>query len=202
MIRIGILALQGAFIEHRQLLDQCGVTTFEIRQLSDLSGPIDGLILPGGESTVMGRLLKDLHLFEPLLSLIQANLPVYGTCAGAILLAKHLTNDSHQWFQTMNITVKRNAYGRQLGSFKIALPFKDLGVIPMVFIRAPLIESVGKDVSILATHQGDIVAAQEGNQLVTSFHPEVETDLTVHRYFVSMCETYQSEQSKRSSPRV
>ena len=202
MIRIGILALQGAFIEHKRLLDLCHVSSFEIRQLSDLIGPIDGLILPGGESTVQGRLLMDLSLFEPLLSMIQSGLPVYGTCAGAILLAKNLTNDSHHWFQTMNITVKRNAYGRQLGSFKVALPFKDRGIIPMVFIRAPLIASVGNTVDILATHQGDIVAALEGNQLVTSFHPEVETDLTVHQFFISLCEAHQAIKNKRPNVAV
>jgi len=190
MIRIGILALQGAFIEHRKLLNRLNVETFEIRQLSDLSGQIDGIILPGGESTVMGRLLHDLNLFEPLEKLILADLPVYGTCAGAILLAKKITNDSHTWFQTMNITVCRNAYGRQLGSFKIVSPFKDHGNVPMVFIRAPRIEALGSSVKILSTHEGYATSAREKNMLVTTFHPEVTDDLTIHRYFVEMCEMH------------
>ena len=196
-MRIGILALQGAFIEHRQMLDKLNVETFEIRQLSDLNGEIDGLILPGGESTVMGRLLQDLNLYEPILQLIKNNLPVYGTCAGAILLAKNIINDSHTWFQTMNITVRRNAYGRQLGSFKIVAPFKDHGDVPMVFIRAPRIEDLGRFVTILSSHDGFPTAARELNMLVTSFHPEVTNDLTIHQYFISMCTDYKMK--KRGS---
>lgn len=186
-MRIGVLAVQGAFIEHRQMLDKLKIDNFEIRQLSDLSGQIDGIILPGGESTVMGRLLKDLNLYEPIYQLIKNHLPVYGTCAGAILLAKTIINDSHTWFQTMNITVRRNAYGRQLGSFKIVAPFKDHGNVPMVFIRAPRIEDLGRSVIILSSHDGYATAAREANMLVTSFHPEVTDDLTIHQYFVDMC---------------
>jgi len=193
MIRIGILALQGAFIEHRQLLKRLNIETFEIRQLSDLSGQIDGIILPGGESTVMGRLLKDLNLFDPIEKLLLADLPVYGTCAGAILLAKQISNDSHTWFQTMNITVRRNAYGRQLGSFKIVSPFKDHGNVPMVFIRAPRIEDFGSSVTILSSHEGYATSAREKNMLVTTFHPEVTEDLTIHRYFVEMCQLHQNQ---------
>jgi 5'-phosphate synthase pdxT subunit len=198
MQRIGILALQGAFYEHINHLNAMGVETFEIRQLEDIIRPFDGLILPGGESTVMGRLLHDLQLFEPLHQMIFAGLPVFGTCAGAILLAKTLSNDTHTWFQTMNITVKRNAYGRQLGSFKIVSSFKDHQNVPMVFIRAPKIESIGENIEILAMHNQTILACREGNQLVTTFHPEVTDDLTIHQYFVSMCQAFQDKQKGKA----
>jgi pyridoxal 5'-phosphate synthase pdxT subunit len=190
MLRIGILALQGAFIEHETLLKRLHVETFQIRQLKDLDSPFDGLILPGGESTVMGRLLQDLNLFAPLLKLIQNGLPVYGTCAGAILLAKRLTNDPHNWFQTMDITITRNAYGRQLGSFRAEAEFKGYGATDMVFIRAPKIDAIGKNVEVLSTWDGSVTACVEKNMLVTAFHPEVTADLTVHRYFVALCEAF------------
>jgi len=192
MLRIGILALQGAFIEHQNILNRLGVETFQIRQLQDLDRSFDGLILPGGESTVMGRLLQDLNLFDPLLKLIQNGLPVYGTCAGAILLAKRLTNDPHRWFQTMDITVTRNAYGRQLGSFRTEAEFKGYGPTDMVFIRAPKIDAIGKNVEILSTWDGSVTACVEKNMLVTAFHPEVTADLTVHRYFVELCEAFKN----------
>jgi pyridoxal 5'-phosphate synthase pdxT subunit len=190
MLRIGILALQGAFIEHETLLKRLHVETFQIRQLKDLDSPFDGLILPGGESTVMGRLLQDLNLFAPLLKLIQNGLPVYGTCAGAILLAKRLTNDPHNWFQTMDITITRNAYGRQLGSFRAEAEFKGYGATDMVFIRAPKIDAIGKNVEVLSTWDVSVTACVEKNMLVTAFHPEVTADLTVHRYFVALCEAF------------
>lgn len=195
MVRIGILALQGAFIEHRQMLEKIGATVFEIRSVNDLKDPFDGLVLPGGESTTMGRLLYDLNLFNPIKNLIKSNLPVLGTCAGAILLANHLTNDAHTYFQTMDITVYRNAYGRQLGSFKIAASYKDHGSVPMVFIRAPQIVSVGPNVHILATHDGHIVAAKEANQMVTTFHPELTEDETIHRDFLALCEHYHQQKN-------
>lgn len=193
MVTIGILALQGAFIEHEQMLKTMGVNTIQIRQLSDFTDNIEGLILPGGESTVMGRLLHELSLFEPIKKAIISGLPVFGTCAGAILLAKEIINDSKLWFQTMNITVKRNAYGRQLGSFKIASPFKDHGIIPMVFIRAPRIEKSGSFVEILSVHGGYPTACRENNMLVTTYHPEVTDDQTIHAYFVSMCKEFKEK---------
>lgn len=196
MLRIGILALQGAFIEHENLLKRLQVETFQIRQLKDLDPPFDGLILPGGESTVMGRLLQDLNLFPPLLKLIQNGLPVYGTCAGAILLAKRLTNDQHQWFQTMDITITRNAYGRQLGSFKAEAEFKGYGPTDMVFIRAPKIDAIGHKVEVLSTWEGCVTACVEKNMLVTAFHPEVTENLNVHRYFVALCEAFKNQNNK------
>lgn len=180
---IAILALQGAFAEHAATLDRLGVDHFEIRQPRDLERPFDGLILPGGESTVMGKLLRDLELFEPLRERIAAGLPVFGTCAGLILLAKEVEGGV-PCFGTMDIAVKRNAYGRQLGSFYTEAECKGVGTVPMTFIRAPHIESVWGGAEVLATVDGNIVAARQGKQLVTAFHPELSSDLSVHRYFL------------------
>lgn len=183
-MRIGVLSLQGAFIEHIHRLRELGVDGFEIRQRSHIQGLFDGLILPGGESTVMSMLLRDLNLFDTFLSMIKDGLPVLGTCAGLLLLAENVTNNGAPGFATMNITAKRNAYGRQLGSFFIETDFKGLGIIPMTFIRAPYIEAVGKGVQVLAEAGGRIVAARQRNQLVTTFHPELGGDTSVHRYFL------------------
>ena len=184
---VGILALQGAFAEHGQMLDLLGVDHFEIRQAKDLERPFDGLILPGGESTVIGKLLKESGLFEKLQKMIQHGLPVYGTCAGLILLAEEV-EDNPTWFGTMDIRVKRNAYGRQIGSFYTEEEFKGIGKIPMSFIRAPYIEHVYEDGEVLAQADGKIVAARQKNQLVTAFHPEVTKDTRVHQYFIQMIE--------------
>ena len=182
---VAILALQGAFVEHAAMLDRLGVEHFEIRQLRDLDRPFDGLILPGGESTVMGKLLRDLGLFEPLRERIQTGLPVFGTCAGLILLAKTV-DGGVPCFGTMDIAVKRNAYGRQLGSFYTEADCQGIGKVPMTFIRAPYIESVSGDAEKLAVVEGNIVAARQNNQLVTAFHPELCSDLSVHQYFLRM----------------
>jgi len=183
-IKIGVLAVQGAFAEHRLILEKIGVETFEIRQLRDLEQDFDGLILPGGESTVQGKLLHDLGLFEPLRERIESGLPTLGTCAGLILLAEKLSNDGHTYFATTPVTVERNAYGRQLGSFYTEENFEGIGKIPMTFIRAPLIQRASQDVQILATVQNQIVAVRYKNQLAISFHPELNSDLRVHQYFV------------------
>ena len=159
---IAILALQGAFAEHAATLDRLGVDHFEIRQPRDLERPFDGLILPGGESTAMSKLLRDLELFEPLRERIAAGLPVFGTCAGLILLAKEVEGGV-PCFATMDIAVKRNAYGRQLGSFYTEAPCKGVGTVPMTFIRAPYIASVSGSTQELATADGNIVAARQGN---------------------------------------
>lgn len=185
-MRIAVLALQGAFIEHEQMLARLDVPTVELRQKSDLETPFDGLIIPGGESTVQGKLLRELELFDELKRRIENGLPVFGTCAGLILLAKTIRNDERAHFATMDIVAVRNAYGRQLGSFYDECVFSGIGRIPMTFIRAPYIESVSDGVKVLAECNGNIVAAQQGNQLVTSFHPELNDDLSVHRYFIDM----------------
>ena len=180
-MRIAILALQGAFEEHRQTLLKLGVESFLIRNLTDYQQKKDGIIIPGGESTTILKLLKDLSIFEPLKKDIEQGLPVFGTCAGLIML-----DDKH--LGTMNITVKRNAYGRQLGSFFYEGDFDGInGKIPMTFIRAPFIEKCGDGVKILSVVDGNIVAAQQGRQLVTAFHPELNDDLRVHEYFLKMC---------------
>lgn len=186
IMKIAVLAVQGAFLEHEKILERLGAEWFEIRKKDDLNQPFDGLILPGGESSVMGRLLHDLDLFDILKEKIQNGLPVYGTCAGLILLAKRLTNDDRLHFATMDISVKRNAYGRQLGSFSVDSVIEDVGTVPMVFIRAPYIEDVFGSTRILATVNGNIVAAREGNQLVTSFHPELTDNLKMHEYFLNI----------------
>ena len=183
-IKIGVLAVQGAFAEHRTSLEKLGVETFEIRQLRDLDQDFDGLILPGGESTVQGKLLQELGLFEPLRERIESGLPTFGTCAGLILLAEKLSNDGHTYFATTPVSVERNAYGRQLGSFYTEENFEGIGKIPMTFIRAPLIQRASQDVQILATVQNQIVAVRYKNQLAISFHPELNSDLRVHQYFV------------------
>ena len=134
----------------------------------------------------MGKLLKELDIFDTLQKKIADGLPVYGTCAGMILLANNLSNDKNVYFGTMDITVKRNAYGRQLGSFETVSDVKGIGEVPMVFIRAPYIESVGEGVDVLATVNGNIVAARQGNQLATSFHPELTDDTSVHQYFLNI----------------
>ena len=186
---IAILALQGAFAEHAAMLDRLGAEHFEIRQRRDLDRPFDGLILPGGESTAMGKLLRDLELFSPLQERIQTGLPVFGTCAGLILLAKEVEGGT-PCFGTMDIVVKRNAYGRQLGSFFTEETMNGTGQIPMTFIRAPYIVSVSANVDILATVDGKIVAAQQTNQLVTAFQPELSEDLRVHRRFLELAAAY------------
>lgn len=182
---VAVLALQGAFAEHEAKLDQLGADWFEIRQARDLDRPFDGLILPGGESTTMGKLLRDLDLYRPLQARIQEGLPVYGTCAGLILLARQVEG-GEPCFATMEIAVKRNAYGRQLGSFFTSSVMEEVGVVPMTFIRAPYIASVGPGAKVLAQVDGRIVAARQGNQLVTAFHPELSEDLSVHDYFLRM----------------
>ena len=188
MTKIGILALQGAFAEHEQVLKALGVETVQIRNRQDWEAhaDLDGLILPGGESTVMGKLLHDLDLFEPIKGKFEEGLPVFGTCAGLILLAKIIVGDQTKHLASMDISVARNAYGRQLGSFVTNADFKGIGEIPMIFIRGPIIETVGPAVEVLSQVNGAIVAAKEKQMLVTSFHPELTGDTRVHAYFLEM----------------
>lgn len=205
-MRIGVLAVQGAFLEHENMLQSLGAECFEIRQKADLSEPMDGLVLPGGESTVMGKLLRELDLFDSLKEKIQSGLPVLGTCAGLILLAEHLLHEEKEspsgqaqassnaglhdktHFATLPVTVKRNAYGRQLGSFYVEADLKGVGHIPMTFIRAPYVVSAREDVEILAEVEDRIVAVRYQNQIGLAFHPEVTKDTRVHSYFLNICE--------------
>ena len=185
---IGVLAVQGAFVEHEQMLEKLKIPYVELRKKEDLLKKYDGLILPGGESTVQGKLLKELDMFEKLQKQIQDGMPVFATCAGLILLAEKIENDDRQYFKTLSVTVKRNAYGRQLGSFFTEQEFKEVGVVPMTFIRAPYIESVKEGVEILAKENGHIIAVREKNQIAVSFHPELDKDERIHKFFIEMVE--------------
>ena len=185
-MRIAVLALQGAFSEHEKMLSKLGVDSFEIRQRKDIQSSFDGLIIPGGESTVQGKLLNELGLMIPIRQMIQEGLPVFGTCAGLLMLSKKIEN-GEPYLATMDIIAVRNAYGRQLGSFYTEESFGENDRIPMTFIRAPYILKAGENVTVLSSVQGKAVAARQENQLVTAFHPELNGNITVHKYFADMC---------------
>jgi pyridoxal 5'-phosphate synthase pdxT subunit len=185
-LTIGVLALQGAFIEHVQMLDRLGAHAREVRLPSDLDG-LDGLIIPGGESTTIGKLLVHYELLEPLRRLVNSGFPIYGTCAGTILLAKDIGGLDQPLLATMDLVVERNAFGRQLQSFETDLKIEGLGDEPFraVFIRAPAITSTGPGVDVLARlENGTIVAARENSLLVSCFHPELTQDDRFHRAFL------------------
>ncbi|MBR1520333.1 MAG: pyridoxal 5'-phosphate synthase glutaminase subunit PdxT [Bacteroidaceae bacterium] len=184
---IAILAFQGAFAEHEQMLRRLEVETFLVRKPEDWQRHKDGVVIPGGESTAMLRIMKDEGLLMPVRQAIADGLPVFGTCAGMILLAKQVDEEARERLATMDITVHRNAYGRQLGSFYAEAPMEGIGErVPMTFIRAPYITEVGEGVEVLAALDGHIVAARQGRQLVTSFHPELNEDVRIHQYFLEM----------------
>ena len=185
-MKIAVLAVQGAFIEHEKALQRLGAETVELRKAEDLEQDFDGLVLPGGESTVQSRLLKELSMFEPLKEKVEEGLPVLATCAGLILLAQNVSNDEKRGFATLPVTVKRNAYGRQLGSFYYEGEIKGIGTYPMEFIRAPYIESVGDDVEILAEVEEKIVGVAYKNQLAFSFHPELTGNDKIHEKFLEL----------------
>jgi len=186
-MKIGVLALQGAFREHVEALRELGVEPVEVRLPEQLEG-LDGLIIPGGESTAIGKLAVKYGLQEAIRRYVVAGKPVYGTCAGMIMLSKDVGMDQ-PLFGLMDIKVERNAFGRQLDSFETDLDIPALGdkPFPGIFIRAPRIEDVGDGVDVLAKlEDGTPVAAREGNLLVTAFHPELTDDLRFHRYFLAM----------------
>lgn len=186
---IGILGMQGAIAEHQEILLQIPHTKTRIVKTAKDLDCIDGLILPGGESTAIGKLLDYFSLKEILRQKIISGLPVFGTCAGLILLAKNIENQTNTHLATMDITVKRNGYGSQLDSFStnLLIPTIDKNMpISLVFIRAPYITKTDKDVQILATLDNKIIAARQKNMLVSSFHPELTCDLRFHQYFLSM----------------
>ena len=191
-MRIAVLALQGAFLEHEMILRKLGVDCFEVRQKQDWLQEKDALIIPGGESTTQGKLLGELGLLLPIREEIENGLPVFGTCAGLILLSRDVEGNSETApapprLGTMQITTARNAYGRQLGSFRVESTFVGIeGQIPMTFIRAPYIKDATEAVEVLAKVDDRIVAARQGNQLVTAFHPELDADTHVHEYFLNM----------------
>ena len=184
---IGILAVQGAFIEHAHMIESLGHTAKQLRQRDDLEG-IDGLILPGGESTVQGQLLNKLDMMDDIRCMINNGLPTLATCAGLILLARHIADDDTVHIGTLPVTVKRNAYGRQLGSFHTEANLEGVGEVPMTFIRAPYVAEAGDGVQVLATVEDRIVAVKYKNQLALAFHPELDENDEIHKAFLAMCE--------------
>lgn len=200
-MRIAVLAVQGAFIEHEHILERLGAECVELRKRSDLQGGFDGLVLPGGESTVQGKLMRELHMFEPLKEMIAGGLPVMATCAGLILLAEHLSNDANVYFGTLPVTVRRNAYGRQLGSFSALAHIEGLEEegrkFPLEFIRAPYISEIHGQgqVSPIAvidkmpdgSNGRNIVGVRCQNQLGFAFHPELTGDGRCHKMFLENC---------------
>jgi 5'-phosphate synthase pdxT subunit len=187
-MKIGVLSIQGGIREHIKHLKALDVETVEVKTLNDLES-LDGLILPGGESTTISKILKERNMLNTLRSKILSGLPVWGTCAGMILLSKELEDTSVFNIGVMDIKVKRNAYGSQLDSFKthaVILEISD-NPIPLVFIRAPYIAYVGDNVEILLEISGNIVAAKQNNMLATAFHPELTDNLEFHNYFLKMC---------------
>ena len=188
-MRVGVLALQGAFAEHERAFSDVGAEPFEIRQRRDLEHPFDALVLPGGESTVQGKLLHDLGLFAPLKERIESGLPVFATCAGLILLAEKLESDPTVWFGVLPVTVRRNAYGRQLGSFAAMDANGGEDAVPMAFIRAPAIVSVGTGVEVLSTHDGAATAVRWRSIWAFAGHPELTTDRRVFQAFLRSSQT-------------
>ena len=200
-MKIGILALQGDFAEHINIIDKLGIQPIEIRQPAQLEA-LDCLIIPGGESTTMLKLMHSYNLFQPIKELANNGLPIMGTCAGMVLLAKKVSNPDMNTLSLMDIEVKRNAFGRQLDSFetKIAIPLLCDEPFPAVFIRAPLINNAGPDVDIIGRlPDNKIVAARQGNILALSFHPELSNDSRIHRYFLEKVASYKSEGNKEVS---
>ncbi|MCR5725114.1 MAG: pyridoxal 5'-phosphate synthase glutaminase subunit PdxT [Treponema sp.] len=187
-MKVGIVAVQGAFIEHERMLSSLGIECVELRKKADIQAhELSGLVLPGGESTVQGKLLRELDMFDSIKALIAGGLPVLATCAGLILLSSHISGENTVHIGTLPVTVKRNAYGRQLGSFVTEERFGDLDDVEMTFIRAPYIEKTeSPDVQVLAQVDGKIVAVRYKNQLALAFHPEIGADSRIHRQFVSM----------------
>lgn len=186
MLKVGILALQGAVREHAASLKRCGVEAVEVKTAENFKG-LDGLILPGGESTTMRRLIDTYDLMKPLKQFISLDRPVFGTCAGLILLAERIAGSDICHIGMMNITVERNSFGRQVNSFEAPLNIKDVGRgFPGVFIRAPHISEAGAGVDVLCEYEGRIVMARQNNLLGCAFHPELTGDQRVMSYFVKM----------------
>ena len=183
-MRIAVLALQGDFAEHEAVFHRLDIPTCQLRQKRDLEQKFDAIILPGGESTVQGKLLRDLDMFDSLRTLIQNGMPVMATCAGTILLAQQILEDTTVHLGTLGIAVRRNAYGRQISSFRTTGTFAGLKNIPMSFIRAPQIEFCVPDAEVLAEHEGRITAVRQGKQLAMTFHPELGDDCRIAEYFL------------------
>lgn len=202
-LKIAVLAVQGAFIEHEKMLEQLGAECIELRQAADCEQDFDGLVLPGGESTVQNKLLRELGMYDILKAKIDAGLPVLATCAGMILLADTIGNDDMRCFGTLPVTVRRNAYGRQLGSFSGMHDVAGIGEFEMRFIRAPYVEKINESASasapadekatssdsvhILGTVEDRIVGVEYKNQIALAFHPELTDDTRIHEKFLKLC---------------
>lgn len=186
-VTIGVLALQGAFREHIKMLKKCGAEAVEVRKPEELKD-LDGLIIPGGESTTIGKLMVEWGLLEEIKAKAAKGMVLYGTCAGMILLSKEIIGSDQPRLGLLDATVQRNAFGRQRESFEADMDVPELGPKPLraVFIRAPYIEKVGPNVKVLAVVNGKIVIARQGNILVTAFHPELTDDTRIHQYFLNM----------------
>ncbi|KAB7787627.1 pyridoxal 5'-phosphate synthase glutaminase subunit PdxT [Bifidobacterium cebidarum] len=188
----GILAVQGAFAEHAAVLDKLGAPWKLLRAAEDFDDSIDRVILPGGESTTQGKLLHSTGLFEKIDAHVKAGKPVFGTCAGMILLAKKLDNDPNVYFGALDAVVRRNAYGRQLGSFAVTANFGRPGFpdyiadFPLVFIRGPYVASVGPEATVETEVDGHAVALRQGKILATAFHPELTDDARIHELFLTL----------------
>ena len=181
---VGVLAVQGAFIEHERAMEKLGVSCIELRNSKDLEKHYDALIFPGGESTVQGKLLRESGMYDIIKKQIENGMPVLATCAGMILLASKIEDDNTKHLATMPVTVKRNAYGRQLGSFHTTDYVKGIGQVPMTFIRAPYISQVDGNVDVLAKVDGKIVGVRYNNQLAFAFHPELDDNLSIHKMYL------------------
>ncbi|MCY9666893.1 pyridoxal 5'-phosphate synthase glutaminase subunit PdxT [Paenibacillus alginolyticus] len=192
MTKIGVLALQGAVAEHIRGIEKAGAEGVVVKRTEQLAD-LDGIILPGGESTTIGKLMRTYGFIDALKEFSAAGKPIFGTCAGLIVIAKEITGQPEAHLELMDITVARNAFGRQRESFETDLPIKGIDEnVRAVFIRAPLIEKVGPGVDVLATYDGQIVAAQQGHLLAASFHPELTDDFRLHSYFLDMVKQRQA----------
>ncbi|MFC7687552.1 pyridoxal 5'-phosphate synthase glutaminase subunit PdxT [Ureibacillus sp. GCM10028918] len=198
-MKIGVLALQGAVREHIHQIQSLGCEANEVKSLNDLSG-LNGLVLPGGESTTMRRLLERHQLLNPIRSLAQLGIPMFGTCAGLILLAKEIVGDDEAHLKLMDVVIERNSFGRQADSFEVEIAVDQIGDdISAVFIRAPHIVSVGPNVEILAEFDGRIVLAKEGQYLGCSFHPELTEDTRLMHYFIEMVRDFNKSPLAKSN---
>lgn len=195
-MKIGVLCIQGAVREHVAALQRCGADVVCVKKNEEIAG-LDGLVIPGGESTTIGKLINRFNLAPAILELIRAGKPVYGTCAGLILLSKRVVGSNQFLLGQMDISVARNAFGRQRESFEADIPIPVLGEEPYraVFIRAPLILECGEGVEVVATYGSEIVAARQGNILVSAFHPELTDDDRMHRYFLTLVKRNKNEQA-------
>ncbi|MBI1935524.1 pyridoxal 5'-phosphate synthase glutaminase subunit PdxT [Candidatus Woesearchaeota archaeon] len=188
-MNIGVLSLQGDFREHIEMLKKCSVNPIEVRLPEDLRN-IDGLVIPGGESTAIGNLMQKNSMDKEIIKKHKSGMAIYGTCAGAILLAKNIVGSNQPSLNLLDISIKRNDYGRQLDSFESELSIKNIGKFKGIFIRAPVIEKVDKKVKVLSSLNKKPVLIRQENLLASAFHPELTNDSRIHEYFIKMVKDY------------